>query len=584
MTALRDRTIINDVSAGIWRDSTPELVPPNGLFDLRNGFLNYDGTAYKRGGTSYHSNATFGGSGRAIWDLEMEPGQRTVIASASAFGVLDVDDATPISLSGSGVAAPVRAAYLNGLLFLPPGYIYGGSRKSSNYPVSADFTHSSAVVSGGTGFTANVDAGMLLVANAGERAYVVKSVDSNTQVTLTEPYEGSTAAGVSAVFYKLLPVAAPYPQADIYCVHANRLITAKDNVVTFTDIGKPHSTPTFNFHVLPEGVTITGLESIGTTLLVFTNAGIWRLLGMALDIVDPEGNPNHQLVILSRDLTLWSPTGIAAWQQALIVPCIDGVYLMDGVSAPQRISRPIHPIYVSYVLAGLQTGQAVEYDGHYFLPIIRGDGTVVDLLMCYLDRPTTYRSQRVYPWSRADGHFGTMPAFAVRSGAVVRQPKLLGISYKDGRVADCGNVLHPGPGFERDADNRAPIFDIISRELPTGALTKNSVREMRARYELLGDGTATFVPAYSLGETRKDVPLWDEVNWDEFNWAGDDTATSFKNLPGDFPESDGVDAYKARIGKRARYIRLRLRCWQPTNTCKLREMEMFVRPSGSVRS
>jgi hypothetical protein len=367
MSALRDRTIINDVSAGIWRDSTPELVPPNGLFDLRNGFLNYDGTAYKRGGTVYHANAGFG-SGRAIWDREMEPGQRTVFASATAFGVLDSDDATPIGLGGSGVAAPVRAAYLNGLLFLPPGYIYGGSRKSSNYGWSGDFTNGSAVVSGAVGLVTNVDAGMLLVANPGERAYVVKSVDSPTQVTLSEPYEGSTATGVSATFYKLLPVAAPYPASDIYCVHANRLITASGNVVTFTDIGKPHSTPSFNFHVLPEGVTITGLESIGTTLLVFTNAGIWRLLGMALDIVDPEGNPNHQLVILSRDLTLWSATGIAAWQQALIVPCIDGVYLMDGTSAPQRISRPL-----TARLPVVARGRALRHDAGLRRPQ-RGDG------------------------------------------------------------------------------------------------------------------------------------------------------------------------------------------------------------------
>jgi hypothetical protein len=107
-------------------------------------------------------------------------------------------------------------------------------------------------------------------------------------------------------------------------------------------------------------------------------------------------------------------------------------------------------------------------------------------------------------------------------------------------VADCGNVLHPAAGRERDANLFPPVFDLITRELPTGALTKNSVREFRARYELLGDGTATFVPSYSLGETRSDVPLWDEVNWDEFDWAGSDTATSFTNLSREFPESDGL--------------------------------------------
>ena len=55
-----------------------------------------------------------------------------------------------------------------------------------------------------------------------ERYYVVKSVDSNTQVTLAEPYEGSTAGGKS---YTLSPLATAPRTSDFYAAGFNRLIS-----------------------------------------------------------------------------------------------------------------------------------------------------------------------------------------------------------------------------------------------------------------------------------------------------------------------------------------------------------------------
>ena len=87
---------------------------------------------------------------------------------------------------------------------------------------------------------------------------------------------------------------------------------------------------------------ITGIGVIGNTALIFTTEGIWTLNGLPFDIVDAQGNANHRLQVLSRELIAYGQT--ASWQQMLIVPCLSGIFLVDGVSTPRRVSRPIEEL------------------------------------------------------------------------------------------------------------------------------------------------------------------------------------------------------------------------------------------------
>src|SRR4051794_11644921 len=179
-----------DFSAGAFQAVARHLIPRTGLYDAQNSLYDDDGSIYRRGGSEYLSNAAFGTGLRWLWTATFAAGRRTLFASPTAFGVLAADDATPVSLGGAGLAAPVGAVQIGQLLFIEDGTIYGGSLKAADYSTgTVAVTLNSATVTGtSTLWTANVDAGMLVrIAGAGPY-YVVKSVDSATQITLTEPY------------------------------------------------------------------------------------------------------------------------------------------------------------------------------------------------------------------------------------------------------------------------------------------------------------------------------------------------------------------------------------------------------------
>src|SRR5690606_8728454 len=159
--------------------------------------------------------------------------------------------------------------------------------------------------------------------------------------------------------------ADPYVDAPFYAVVANRLVTGSENKVLFSEVNKPHKwTVTIeaeeipNEHEVPLGTRILGVAAIQQTALIFTTRGIWTIDGLAFDIVDAAGNPQHRQALLAPDQILLSPAGIAGYQQAHIVPCTDGIYLIDGISAPRRISHPIDELYRLYVDRSYRIGQA----------------------------------------------------------------------------------------------------------------------------------------------------------------------------------------------------------------------------------
>lgn len=600
-----------DFSAGIQRDVAPHLIDPRGVYDLRNALLDDDGSLYRRGGAAYLSGAAFGSAGLTfIADLYTDPGRRTVIANSADFGVLSADDSTNVNLGSDGLDVPAPFTFLNGLMVIGGGYLYGGSLKTSNYSTgtvaltaaaydaSGNITNEAAaktVTGTSTSFTANVDAGMLFQ-RGNERNYVVASVDSNTQLTLRDPYEGATGTGISYTlrpFYKITS-SDPYESVTAPWTCANRLVWGVGNKVKFSPIDSPHSVPADNYHELPEGAQILGGAAVGDVSLIFTNEGVWTLSGLPYEIVDPNtGNPQHRLRVLSRDVVLAGPTGIGYWEQALIVPAVDGIYLMDGVSTPQKISRSIDTLYTPYIEQGLRPGQAKVFHRHYFLPIIDTSGIVHDTLVCRLDRPIKSRGQITFPWTRLAEVGANSPAYAVRTDSSIPEPQLLAAEGNTAsKVIDCSTFFSPDVLYKADQDGTDYLFDLITRDFETGNLTENLVRRVRPWYELVDAGSddPELSVSYALAADDPTKPYWGapEGLWGTgFGPSGtspytDAVASSFATACTLGEDPNGNGAHRCRIGKKSRYIRYRVSCADPCAKLAVRSLETFIRPSGSV--
>jgi hypothetical protein len=489
----------DDFAVGAVRSVARHLIPASGVYTIENGLLDADGSIYRRGGSEYVSNAAFGSGGlRWVWDGHLPAGARTVFANSADFGVLAADGVTPVNLGGAGLAAPVRAVVVGGMLFIPGGTIYGGSRKAADYSAgTVSATLGSKVITGaGTAWLANVDAGMLLRVLGVTRYYAVASVDSDTQITLVDAYESGTGAGAAYTLTRLGSAAAPYRVSEVYATVAERLVTVEGAQVRFSaarsELGvlRPHVFDLTDLHELPDGATGLGAEAIRDLLVVFATDGVWSVSNMTFDLTDAAGNAQQSIQRTSQDVLLWGPAGVASYGGALVVPAVDGVYLVDGVSQPVSVSESITPLLVEHVRAGRKPGGAAVFKGHYFLPVLDASNLVVDLLVCRLDRPAKARGRVFFPWSWFRGHGGDVAALAQRvSSSATRQPELVAAGRTDGRVLKLSAVFAPSAARKADADGSVHRWLVESRDFATGSGNVNTVRRARSRYELV-DGAA----------------------------------------------------------------------------------------------
>jgi hypothetical protein len=590
-----------DYSVGIVRGMGPEHIDPRALFDHINGLYEDDGGAYKRGGSIAHSNAIATPASHPmvwVWDGYFDAGRRTVCAAQDDFYALGADDQSLVNLGSDGLIVPKPSAFLEGMLFIGGGYIYGGSRKTANYSTGTiSLTNGSKTVTGsGVTWTTLVDAGMLLqVGN--ERVYVVESIDSTTQLTLRDAYQGSTGSGVSYTLYPFykMRTADPYEIGEFYAACANRLLTGSANQVKFSEIQNPgkwtltagaEEVP--NAHHIAEGIRVMGLGVIGNTVIVLTTGGIWAINGLPFDIVDNAGNTQHRVEVLSRELVAFGQT--ATWQQTLIVPCLSGIFLIDGVSSPRRVSRPIDELYRSYVDLAYRPGQGVVYNDHLVLPITNGEAEVKDILVARLDRPVKVSGQTAFPWSRLAGDGVACPAWAVRVRDDTNERILLAANKPLAQVIECSAFWTPDDSSTTDADGEAPEWALVTRDYVTGGMTANTVRTVRPRYELVGDGTAQITAEYGYGVAAPSANNWDQRNWtadvaddpDDLYWE-DDQDEEYFPLTCSFPESDGLHPDHCRVDVDTRFIRYRFRSSDPCHRLRFRSLEQFIRPSQATR-
>lgn len=571
----------DDFAAGMFRVA-PHLIPSNGAWRMQNLLLDEDGSAYARRGSSLKSNAAFGATGlRLLWDGWLAGGQRTVFANGADFGTLAADDATPVNVGGAGLTGPVRPVAIDGLLFVGSS-VYGGSRKTASYATGTlGLTKDSkAVVGAGTAWAANVDPGMVLT--IGSRLYAVESVIDNTHLTLLRPFAGATAAGVAYSADPVAAVPAVYNPGGSWVVAGQRLISLKGDRVAMSAQFASTEWDVTDEWLLPEGAQILGGATVDDTVMIFTTSGLWTLGNLDYDLTDAAGNTQQQLRRTNGDLVLWGEAGIATWENGLVVPCADGVWLLGGRT--DLLSVSITPLYADYLAKGYRVGQATVYRGHYLLPVLDSGGSPIDLLVCRLDRPVEVRRfGRVWPWTNWAGAGAEVAALAVRVGAgTARQPVLLGADRTaTSRVISFAPFQPDGPGVDHDGSVVVPEF--VPRDVATGgrAQNENLVKRVRVRYELVAPTTTAVLKAWHASDARPNAVTWGSFVWGQATWQ-DQEGLGFSRLATDGPEDSGARPFSWRVNRRRRYFRIKLRCEDECQRFVLRSVEVTVRPSGRL--
>lgn len=584
-----DVQIQSDFSGGSFQSPSRELIPKNGFAKAVNALLEEDGAIYRRGGSAYVSSSDFPANLTFLWDGYLTAGHRTVFASASSYGVLASDNTTNVSLGGTGTDGQ-RPAAGNGLLFVPNGAsgstgavtVYGGATKATYATGTLTTTSGSATVTGsGSAWAANLESGMLLT-SGGNLLGVVKTVDTNTQVTLRDPARSVVTAATysAAATYAFSPIGALRVDAVATVSNPARLVVASGDTIWFSAAGDPF---TFNlaavggdYHKLPQGAQVTGMEALRNVLFAYSTQGIFTITGMDFDLTDALGNVQQRLDQINRDIVLWDARGIAGTRGALVVPAVDDVYLVTDSAAPQVLSGPIRALYRSYVAAGYQTGFGGVYRSHYFLPILNGN-TWVDTLVCRMDQGG---------WTFLAGHGGTSVGFTQRSaGNPTRQPQLLSAGGR--RILDLSGIFTPTFANKNDADGTTHVFSVITRDFTTGGLRKNLVKKIRLRYDLNDAGTddPTIEAYYSSGQVVTGNPLWGGVSWGSFTWGpSSDEQFAALTLPqAHGPEGTSVTTWQVlttETGVRPRFARFKFQSSSPCSKLVIRSLEMFVRSGG----
>jgi hypothetical protein len=591
-----------DFAGGSIQSVARHLIAANGAYEILNGLLDDDGSVYRRGGSEYISNAAFGASLRWIWDGHFAAGRRTVFASPTAFGVLGSDEQSPVSLGGAGLQEPTSAALVGGILFIGGGTLYAGSRKTADYSTGTiAVTLNSAVVTGtGTAFLANVDAGMLLRVAGTGRYWVVQSVDSDTQLTLTERVSNATASGLAYALTRLgTAVNHGAKTADIYVALVDRLVAVKDDRIDFSEGLDPDTarfrTNSFvdtaltpspeNLVRLPDGERGVAAAATGDRLMVFATGGTWILTNVGYGLVDDVGQPLQRLQRISGDLIGWGAPGIAAWENSLVVAATDGVYMVDASSGPKLLTRGIRARYLEYVRQGYKPGTPAVFRSHLFLPVLDASGLVIDLAVCRLDRTVATREGDVFPWTFMEGHGGNVAAVALRvSSGAQRLPRLLGADRSSGaRVLDLTSFFTSGESSKAEADGSVHDLTLETRDYRTGDPRRRNrctVRHMALFYELHGDGFVTLEVSDGRAPDQEGSGggQWGDL-WGSFVWATDVTV-QYDSVVGVAAASDGRRPYTwPKINRHTVYVRYRLKSSGAMRKLVIRSIESFTRQS-----
>lgn len=557
-----------------------EDIPLTGCEDIVDGLLQDDGSIMRRGGTVYKSNAVAGEELIGVWDGYLAPGRRTIAqSSVSLRGLSTSDDATPVTIGAAGTVESRPVSIANMLVFASaPGnqaqlHVVGGSlTAATSLTGTLTLTQGSKSVTGvGTTFTTHPPGLLVWDPAATHRLAPIRSVESDTSLTLADEWPYPTAAGITNAMETVRTVTTTHLRSGsaepaVYlAVAGGKLWTAQGDRVWQSDFvsdsgGVARPAPfTFDptdFHALPAGALVVGLEPYRDGLLVFTTAGVYSISNVAYDLTDDFGNPQQRIDPVNNDVLLWGERGVVTWRNAVVAPAVDGLYLFS--EGPQLITGGAERLYRQYVKAGYRLGRAQVFRGHYLLPILPVSGTTdpIDVLVWRVDRIDPRAGGA--PFTRIGGHAGKTRAFAVRGSDPSRSPVLLGVSAQ--RVVDLSNMFEPAAAYKNDADGTTHQLKVTTRSY---ALTESigAVWErIRARFEL--DDAATDNPTISA------------------EYSTGRPGGTFSSASALDAQQEGDVVYRWQVGKRSQQIRFRLTQSNATSKCVLRAVEVFARPSG----
>lgn len=572
----------NGFGSGMWRAVERHLIPQDGAYDLRDYLIGNDTVPHRRGGVVEYSQGPLGTQDLTfVWDGHLAVGPRTVIANPSQFGVLRPDK-TVVPLGGGGLSEARRAHVIQGHLIFDGGVTYAGSLNTSEFTQgSVNVTNNSATVrgNGATGWDQNAHPGDIFRIDGGGREYIVKSIGGVDRLTLTEPYQGPSQTGR---YYRLSRTGLAGHLARTYAVVTKRLFAFQDDKAYFTPYDSPGVFNDGDYHQIPGGPEILGGDALGSSAVVFTTDGTWIISNVDLEPVDDFGNVQQRLDH-ANSLILWQTEGIARFNDTLIVPALDGIWILAG-GAPTRLDGSITPLYRDYIAQGLRTGLAWVDRSHYFLPILeQASNDVVDLLVCRLDRPINSPVGTVFPWTHFTG------TGAGRAGAVHMAtgdaPKTL-IAGGSPKVLEA-RYFDPDANVPDDLGDEIPD-QIVTRDFSTGRGNQNVAKRMQLDYELWDvqeDEDPTLAVEYSTGERLPGVSDWGQFDWGESDWSSHDD--SYWDAMGSAPEDlrGLVQASFGIVGEshdslpRSRYIRFRLRSSGTLAKLLVRGMTLWTRES-----
>lgn len=561
----------DDFSKGMFQSVDTQRIPDGGSYDIENGLLDADeGVIYRRGGSVYVTTSNASEALTGIWCAELGGGHRVVARSQTKLFVVNAAGTGLYEISPSyrmGSPAPYQGMFVvpclsTGVRYAgssahpPVIFLYGGGRSNYIYGTgTVAVTAGSTTVTGtGTTWTGNVEAGSIFYISSTFEAGVVENVRSNTSITLKSPWSGATGTGLGYGAGETMINTPPaltqmgsLTTLPAVATAANRLFVGFGDTIVFSHIGQPLIWTDTDYHKLADGGTVTGLMSLRGRLLVFTTVGMYAIDNVAFDLTDAAGNPQQSMSLISGEVVTIGADGIAPWRGAFVVPCLKGVYLVDGSSSPVPISEKISGLYRSYLAAGYVPGVATVYNNTYILPMLSaGVGTAT--LVCDL-------ASRV--WSRASGYSGLSTGFGVQTTASASTQTLY--SSAGLRVLDC-KWFSPSSTYKNEADGTTHSFSVTTRDFTLSSL-KAFAKKIRLWVEGVDAGTdnPTITASYAMGTP----------------------GSSFTSLGSTSAESTGDTPLTAwSVNKTGRRIRFKFSSTSPFASLKIKALDLFIRPRG----
>jgi hypothetical protein len=508
-----------------------------------DGALRGRGRVVAKNGDSSLLNPIF------AWAGELLPGHREIWLGESAgttkFNVVDPAGGALSTFDVSPFTTVEGAAVVHNALIMASANpvadglrAYAGSIKAANFvPANCAVTQDSRTVTRAAGgFNANVDVGMILelpkiaITDSWQFA-VVQKVVSDTQLLLDRPWPESTSAAITLTFRPVLgmnniiisPAKWIYPMTILFNELGLRWVAyggvpadtePRPTTMSFNNGPDPvtgliaHGWDGENRHNFPPEATGIALQRLRDREMLFTKHGIYIVSNMNLDITDLDGNPQHPIEEYSRELIAVTNKGIATWQNTLIVPCRDEIYMIDGISPPVAISAGIP--WAKHVSDGAVIGWAAVHRGYYLLPLTVGGETFTYVIR--LAPAATPSGAVFFPTTKIMPSITGSDVFHTKRGKNVKCWTSAGstslLCAGETLLSEATGIFDEnvdGHGDDSDGVNGSVVLAAVEKWFEAGS--KTTVRRVRVKYRMVqGDfGASTLAVSVFRGESSSFV-------------------------------------------------------------------------------